>query len=133
MTPVPPHIQTIGIACGFALAALGLSLLALVRARAILRRAETAAAPPSAPAEAAIGILQQAVEELREQVEELRRHPAPAPALAARHALNLDKRSQALRMHRRGESPEQIAAVLEIPLQQVDLLLKVHRIVLSNI
>jgi hypothetical protein len=52
---------------------------------------------------------------------------------APRPALNLDKRSQALRLHRRGESPPQIAAMLEIPLQELELLLKVHRIVLRSI
>ena len=53
----------------------------------------------------------------------LRRRPKPG--------LNLSKRSQALRMHRRGEAPEQIAEALELPLQEVDLLLKVHRIVIE--
>jgi len=47
--------------------------------------------------------------------------------------LNLTKLSQALRMHRRGDPPDQIASVLQIPLQEVDLLLKVQRIVISNI
>ena len=46
--------------------------------------------------------------------------------------LNLSKRSQALRMHRRGEAPAQIAAALNIPSQEVELLIKVQRIVLSN-
>jgi hypothetical protein len=36
-------------------------------------------------------------------------------------------------MHRRGESPEQIAAAMGIPLAEVDLLLKAHRIVMSNV
>jgi hypothetical protein len=36
-------------------------------------------------------------------------------------------------MHRRGEGAEQIAAELELPRQEVDLLLKVHRIILSNV
>jgi hypothetical protein len=36
-------------------------------------------------------------------------------------------------MHRRGEAPDQIASTLEMPRQEVDLLLKVHRIVLSNV
>jgi hypothetical protein len=36
-------------------------------------------------------------------------------------------------MHRRGEAPQKIAAALEIPRQEVELLLKVHRIVMSNI
>jgi DNA-directed RNA polymerase specialized sigma24 family protein len=38
-----------------------------------------------------------------------------------------------LRLHRRGSSPEQIAEALDIPLGEVDLLVKVHRIVISNI
>jgi hypothetical protein len=36
-------------------------------------------------------------------------------------------------MHRKGDPPDRIAAALEVPLQEVDLLLKVHRIVLSNL
>jgi hypothetical protein len=45
--------------------------------------------------------------------------------------LNVSNRSQALRMHRRGDSPEQVASTLGIPLQEVELLLKVHRIVVA--
>jgi hypothetical protein len=47
--------------------------------------------------------------------------------------LNLTKRAQALRMHRRGDPPEQIAALLEMPLQEVDLMLKVQGIALKNL
>jgi hypothetical protein len=36
-------------------------------------------------------------------------------------------------MHRRGEPPAQIAATLEVPVQEVELLIKVHRIVISKI
>src|SRR5438477_8481189 len=35
-------------------------------------------------------------------------------------------------LHRRGEAPAQIAAILELPLQEVELLIKVHRIVLRR-
>jgi hypothetical protein len=45
----------------------------------------------------------------------------------------MNKRSQVLRMQRRGDAPEQIAIALEVPLQEVDLLLKVQRIVLRNL
>ena len=45
----------------------------------------------------------------------------------------MTKRSQALRMHRQRDPPEQIAAALDLPLQVIDFLLKVHRIVLSNL
>jgi hypothetical protein len=50
-----------------------------------------------------------------------------------RPGLNLNKRSQALRLHRRGDPAEQIATALELPLQEVQLLLKVQRIVLSSV
>jgi len=52
----------------------------------------------------------------------------PPPTLSG---FNLSKRSQAVRMHRRGETPSQIAAALQLPQGEVDLLLKVHRMVVS--
>jgi hypothetical protein len=36
-------------------------------------------------------------------------------------------------MHRKGEPPDQIARALALPLQEVDLLIKVHRIVIGNL
>jgi len=45
----------------------------------------------------------------------------------------MTKRSQALRRHRQGDPPEEIAAALDLPHQDVDFLLKVHRIVLSSL
>jgi len=54
---------------------------------------------------------------------------APTPA---RSGLNLNKRSQALRMSRIGEKPENIAAALGLPRKEVELLLKVQKIVLSS-
>jgi hypothetical protein len=50
---------------------------------------------------------------------------APAPL---RSGLNLTKRSQALQMFRRGESPEEIAATLALPRNEVELLARVQRI-----
>jgi hypothetical protein len=55
---------------------------------------------------------------------------APVPP---RHGLSPPRRTQALRMHRRGESPEQIAAAMGIPRAEVELLVKAHRIVMSNL
>jgi hypothetical protein len=52
----------------------------------------------------------------------------PAPT---RSGLNLNKRSQALQMSRRGEKPQDIAAALSIPQNEVELLVKIQRIVLS--
>jgi hypothetical protein len=75
--------------------------------------------------------LRAAVKRLEERLaSELARPPAPAepprepsPGLS----LNLSKRSVALRMHRRGEPPEAIAATLQVPRNEVELLMKVHR------
>ena len=66
---------------------------------------------------------------------QIRDSPTPQTLLAAppRNGLNMTKRSQALRLNRRGTSPAQIAAALELPLQEVELLLKIDRIVVSNL
>jgi len=42
--------------------------------------------------------------------------------------LNLTRRAQALRMHRRGESPATIAAALRSPRNEIDLLLKIQKL-----
>ena len=54
----------------------------------------------------------------------------PAPT---RSGLNVNKRSQALQMSRRGEKPQDIAAALSIPQNEVELMVKVQRIVLSGL
>ena len=53
--------------------------------------------------------------------------PSPPPS-----GLNLNKRSQALRMYRRGEVSEKIAAALNLPRREVDLLIKVQKIVIGG-
>ncbi len=132
----PLALQMIPLAsvCGLTLAGLAASFLALWRIKSLLRAAERMVSDARHPHEAAIGVLQQGLESLRSQVHEARQiapgiHMPPAP----RAGFNLDKRSQALRLHRRGEAAAQIATQLEIPLQEVELLLKVHRIVLRSI
>jgi hypothetical protein len=47
------------------------------------------------------------------------------PPTPPRSGLNLNKRSQAIRMSRRGEQAEKIAASLNLPQREVELLLKV--------
>lgn len=42
-------------------------------------------------------------------------------------SINLTKRSQALRMYRRGDSPEHISSALQMPRNEVELLLKVQK------
>lgn len=54
-----------------------------------------------------------------------------APVSAS--GINLTTRSQVLRRHRQGEDAAQIAAALGLPRTEVDLLLKVNRLVLEHI
>jgi hypothetical protein len=55
---------------------------------------------------------------------------APAPA---RSGLNLSGRTQVLRMHRAGRDIAGIATALALPRSEVELLIKVHRIVVEQI
>ena len=72
----------------------------------------------------------EAAERVRTEREETAR---PTPVAAAGQPLNLNKRGQVLRMRRRGEKPESIAAALSIPRNEVDLLLKVHQMSLEQV
>jgi hypothetical protein len=51
---------------------------------------------------------------------------APRP-LPVRHSMNLSRRTQVIRLAKRGEPAETIAATLGLPRREVELLLKVHR------
>jgi len=57
------------------------------------------------------------------QISSLLTPPAPL-----RSGLNISKRSQAMQMARRGETPQAISAVLSIPLNEVELLIKVQQL-----
>lgn len=50
------------------------------------------------------------------------------PPCVPKTDVHLAKRAQAIRMNRRGESPATIAAALDIPRHEVELLLKVQRL-----
>ena len=72
-----------------------------------------------------LSLMAEAAERMQTQLEESTR---PAPASQPGPSLNLNKRGQVLRMQRRGETPETIAAALRIPQNEVTLLLKVHEL-----
>ena len=56
--------------------------------------------------------------------------PLPLPMVpTVRPSLNLTRRTQALRMRRRGETAESIAAALAAPRNEIELLLKVYEMV----
>ncbi len=72
-----------------------------------------------------LALMAEAAERMQSQLEETAR---PAPASQPGQSLNLNKRGQVLRMRRRGETPETIAAALRIPQNEVALLVKVHEL-----
>ena len=131
---IGPQLVPLAAICGLMLASVAVSLLTLSRAGGLLRAARSNLDDTDPPYASLIESLKQELESLQKQVQDTRQYPplAVAPPLP-RAGMNLDKRSQALRLHRRGEAPLQIAAMLEIPLQEVELLIKVHRIVLRTI
>ena len=76
--------------------------------------------------------LQLQVEELHQRLRDTEERAGISTALPApRASLNLNKRTQVLRMSRRGERPENIAASLSLPRREVELLLKIHGLVLN--
>jgi hypothetical protein len=118
---------------GLVLAELGATLLGALCMQRMMRAAAGRAETLRAQCEAAVEAVRKDVEACSRQLLEVHMGPpeAPVPGLPG-PGLNLSKRSQALRMSRRGDTPEQVAAALAVPLQEVDLLLKVHRIVIDS-
>lgn len=139
MIPAVPPLVAFAILSCVSFAAAVLCAIALLVSRRQYRRAhgraETAYAERDAKWETAVENVSRRVESLstewRDIEEQLAnvRTSSPGPKIG----LNLTKRAQALRMHRRGDPPEQIASLLDVPFQEVDLLLKVHRIVLKSL
>jgi len=126
-------IALLGIAI-FSLSGIVLAAFAVWQARAMAGQLETMVAVARENVEVRVQSLAERMDNLGSQVDALERQPAVTltPGVP-KPGMNVVKRAQALRLYRRGERPEKIAAALELPRQEVDLLLKVHRIVISNI
>jgi hypothetical protein len=70
---------------------------------------------------------------IRERLQEVEEQAKAASAPSApQRGMNLTKRTQVLRMNRRGERPEQIATALCLPLSEVELLLKLHLVTVES-
>jgi DNA-binding NarL/FixJ family response regulator len=124
----------LAILCALALAAVGASWFALISAKALVRKADQRTSDLESRTETSLQALQTKLEELRAEAQDVTHQPQvvnPTPAVP-RPGMNLTTRSQVLRLNRRGESVEQIARILTVPRQEVELLLKVHRIVLGT-
>jgi hypothetical protein len=129
-----PFVLPMAALGGVVLAGTAVSFLALIRARVLLREVEQHGSAGLKQWETTLHAMSQDLNALGVQLGGIEQHP-PVPAAPAffRPGLNLSTRSQALRMFRQGESPERIAMTLEVPLQEVDLLLKVQRIIIGNL
>jgi hypothetical protein len=132
-TAVNPLILPFAVLCGLVLASVAVSFVALLKAAGLAREAALRTGDGQAADSEAIESLRREWKSLSAQLVEIRQQAAAVVPAPPRPGLNLSKRSQALRMHRRGDAPGEIASSLGIPLQEVDLLLKVHQIVISNI
>jgi hypothetical protein len=121
---------TLTLVIQYGLIALGFIgfLLLWITAKIEIRTVQSALANSRISADTEIRSLSAGIEELRglQKVE-----PAP-PFPAGAQSLNLTKRAQALRMHRRGETIASIAAALEAPSNEVELLLKLDSIIESR-
>lgn len=86
-------------------------------------------------ADATQNALARKLEQVESAMAQIGERKTDAPVAAAplrpslRPSLNLTRRTQALRMRRRGESVESIAAALGAPRNEIELLLKVYEIV----
>lgn len=131
-------VLVLAILCGLVLAGAAVSVFALFRVQAMLRvaaaSAQTIHKTVQGERDLEIQTLRDGLASLAAQFHDQQQdRPLLVTPAMPRPGLNLNKRSQALRLHRRGDAAEQIATALELPLQEVQLLLKVQRIVLSSV
>ncbi len=123
-----------GLVTTLALCSLFVSFYAYYSAQRLSHRSRIAVAAAREECTAAVDAMQLKFEALAGQLREShRRLPGEPTPGTARSSMNLTRRSQALRMRRQGDSPELIAESLDIPRQEVDLLLKVNDIVLNQL
>ena len=118
--------------CLLALAGMGACVWLFVLMKAELRGGDKRSRRRAEALEGGLNAVRVSLANLSKRLEETERQAGLlAPPPPTRSGFNLSKRSQAIRMSRRGETPSQISAALELPQGEVDLLLKVHRLVVS--
>jgi hypothetical protein len=107
---------------------LGLCLILFVTAKREIRRSQVKNKEQKILLQEAYDRLELGFEQLGKRVEDLdERAGGLVPPASAKSGMNLNKRVQAAHMFRRGERPEQIAAALSLPRNEVALLLKVQQ------
>ena len=132
--PMNHIVLLLAALCGLACGSLAVSAFVLLCGAAWDRDVEERAAGSREQCEVASQTLKEAVDALAAKIEAVRQQPPVGTVVVLpRRGLIPAKRTQALRLHRRGEPVERIAAALEIPRAEVELLLKMHRIVMSRV
>lgn len=117
---------------GLTLAAVGLSIYLVLRAQSLLRAADTVIRSKDAVVEASMAELQARLEALRREVRELERRPDFAGD-NTRAGMNITRRTQVLRLHRRGDGTQAIAASLGLRRHEVELLVKIHSMAMNGV
>jgi hypothetical protein len=116
------------------IAGLVLCLYLFVSLKREIWAAETKAREARQALETGLAELHSVVDEIRAGLRDSEERAAVlVPPQQSLSGLNLSKRAQALRMSRRGDDGPRIAAALGIPEREVDLLLKVQKIVLEQV
>ncbi len=83
--------------------------------------------------EAELGKLRGCIDDMRQRLSDCEQHTQQlVPPQAPASGFNLNRRTQAIRFLQRGDPPEQIARVLSVPTQEVQLLHKVQQILLGS-
>ncbi len=119
--------------CGLVLALLAFSLFALLRMRLMADALRREVREANLARDTAMEALGSRMDALAARLEEVRAIPHGSVVVPEKAGINLSRRSQALRLHRRGDSAAEIAVALGIPVQEVQLLIKVHEIVMSTV
>jgi hypothetical protein len=79
--------------------------------------------------EATVARLSAELHEMRERLAEREaERPAPAGWTQEMTGVNLNRRGQVLRLRRRGRTVEEVAATLQMPRGEVELMVKVHEL-----
>jgi hypothetical protein len=104
----------------------------LGRLKSRLRGPREVESTPSLTMKSNLEELNSRLEDLNARVQNVEDRAGMAVPPPPRASLNLNKRTQVIRMSRRGEATEYIAASLSIPRREVELLLKVYALALDG-
>ena len=121
------------VQCGLEAVGLGLCLYLFLALKREARGAACRSDDRHSKLQALVESLQAELEGVKLGLQEAEERAGTLAApVSVPSGLNLDKRTQALRMHRRGENPQQIAAALALRPCEVELMIEVQRVLLET-